>query len=135
MSYPYKKNELPSFTFGSLEKIMGGRDSKRLSYALIAHKENDETLKIKQHGNTIATYHSDGSIVFDNCGWYSITTKTHLNNLVPFGALYQHDHDWFWAPTWGADADAIEWLGVAKFDNGTVSFGTWSCDLKTVYEK
>ncbi len=54
------------------------------------------------HGNLIATYYpSDGSLVLEDAGWQTVTTKSRLN-AAAYGMgwhrfhVWQDDFTWYW---------------------------------------
>ena len=58
-------------------------------------------VEVLLHGNSIASYYSDGAGVLElrHCGWTTPTTKSRLNAICQFvtgsACVFQRDFDWF----------------------------------------
>lgn len=58
-----------------------------------------------QHGNKIAIKKKDGSLYVTNAGWFSVTTKQRLNDVIRPGRITQKNWKWYlngtpWNGSW-----------------------------------
>lgn len=67
------------------------------------------TLTVSYHDTNVVTVYPNGRIVLDTGGWFTVTTKTRMNQASnQFGLgfhVYQEDFQWFVA----IDGQNIEW--------------------------
>lgn len=47
------------------------------------------------HGHLILTWHHDGRVVLDSCGWRTVTTADRLNRAQRVCRVYQRKHQWY----------------------------------------
>lgn len=74
--------KLPVMTFDALAKNVKPGQTRKLAYATEAYRsEAGDTIKVKQHGNTIAVL-SHKSVFVDNCGWDTNTTATRIRKVL-----------------------------------------------------
>lgn len=74
--------KLPRMTFVALAKNVKPGQTRKLAYATEAHRsEAGDTIKIKQHGNTIAIL-TPTSLYVTNCGYSTGTTATRLRKIL-----------------------------------------------------
>lgn len=56
----------------------------------------DGKVLLRHHSTYIITYYDCGSIILNNGGWYSVTTKKIMNKYLPKGInLFQKKHKWY----------------------------------------
>lgn len=64
--------------------LLNGRQSRNIGYAYRARMLPDGTVACRYHDTDIVSFRPDGSIVLDNGGWPSMTTKRKMNaTLAP----------------------------------------------------
>lgn len=80
------------------EKLTGrNKNGRKLGNNTYAERKGDD-VAIRLHTTDILTYKSDGSVVVTSGGWKTVTTKSRLNEYLPFGyAITQTKGVWYWA--------------------------------------
>ena len=88
--------------YDSLISFLGDRNERKLGYETIAHKvrdydTNEPNIGIRHHRTDILTVRPDSTVVVNNGGWYSRTTKDRLNQFLGCFNVYisQKRGDWF----------------------------------------
>lgn len=82
---------------------------------------DDATIRIKYHGNTIVTYTTE-SVSYSSCGWRTITTKQRINEFLPDGwHVWQDRGEWYLGHGWN-DKSRYVWAdGITILTDGTVT--------------
>lgn len=69
-------------------------------------RRDDDTIAVKYHRTDVVTYKRDGSIILDNGGWFTPTTKARITEYTPLGVT-QCQGEWsVMAPNPAYDRDA-----------------------------
>ena len=72
-------------TYAEAEKALRGRQVRTVVNNTRVSRRDEETISVQYHGNTIATFHADGTREFTTCGWGTVSTHERLNAMVPYG--------------------------------------------------
>lgn len=56
----------------------------------------DGTVIIRLHHTDIITMHPNGNVTLSSGGWETLTTKSRINEFIPFNNLYISQHDYIW---------------------------------------
>jgi hypothetical protein len=67
---------------------------KPLAKHLRLMERGPDCFAVRHHSTDIVLIYRDGSYVLDNGGWWSVTTKKHLNTYGPL-RIYQSKGVWF----------------------------------------
>ena len=82
-----------------IQAIVDRRGWHKSNTAVKVHSPHH--VEVLLHGNSIASYYSDGAGVLElrHCGWTTPTTKSRLNAILQFvtgsARVFQKDYDWF----------------------------------------
>lgn len=83
-----------SFTFASASALLKGKPKKKLGTATTLERLSDSQIGIRYHNTIVITYSYDGSIVLNNGGWTTPTTKKRINDFTN-ARIYQKDFVWY----------------------------------------
>lgn len=70
-------------TYEEAQKCLQGRKVRTVVNNTRVALNEDLSIAVLYHGNTIATFYGDGSKVFTTCGYASTSTNDRLNAMVP----------------------------------------------------
>jgi len=81
-------------TYAEAETALRGRQVRTVVNNTRVSRRDKDTLDVQYHGNTIATFHADGTREFTNCGWNTVSTRERLNAMLGRDriAFVQRDH-------------------------------------------
>lgn len=82
-------------TFGELARKIGQNENAvKIGHNTTAERDG-ESIAVRYHGHRIATF-SPRSVVLEDAGYMSATTKTRLNIFAPAGVhIFAKSHEWF----------------------------------------
>ena len=72
-------------TYAEAETMLRGKQVRTVVNNTRVSRRDEETISVQYHGNTIATFHADGTREFTTCGWGTVSTHERLNAMVPYG--------------------------------------------------
>lgn len=81
-------------TYDEAEAALLGKQVRTVLNNTRASRQRDGSIEIQYHGNTIATFHADGTREFTTCGWNTVSTRERLNAMLIRDriAFVQRDH-------------------------------------------
>lgn len=82
-------------TYFKCQSMIGKKNKKKLCYKtyLYYYKEED-VFAVRHHNTDILTINRNDWFTYNNGGWYSVTTKSRLNDYGPI-RIYQSDFIWY----------------------------------------
>jgi len=90
MNYKMIKN------YTEAENYLGNKNKRPLAYKTKLIRRDSETIAVRHHDTDIIVYYQDGTIILDNGGFYSPTTKERMNLFTPSNIrIYQEKSIWF----------------------------------------
>jgi hypothetical protein len=86
------------------ESVRAFIEGRKFNKGNMSVESESSFIKLKLHGNTIATIDPLGVLSVSNAGWASNTTKERLNG-IPGVSIYQKNWNWFlngseWDGSW-----------------------------------
>ena len=76
-------------TFAAAVKLSSGRQSRKLANNTYLTLGSNGEYEVTYHGNTIATFHQDGTIILTTCGYGAATsTNERLSAMAPEGTHF-----------------------------------------------
>jgi hypothetical protein len=82
-----------------LASLLNGLDSRRLPSIRATRVARDgDKVHLYYHSTPVITEYPDGSVTVRTGGWRTSTTKSRINDFLPYGwRVFQHQHEWFWS--------------------------------------
>lgn len=81
--------------FNGADGFLGSRKGARVGHNTQVYRVDADTIAVRYHYTDIVTYRRDGSVVLDNGGWATNTTRERLRAFSPVG-VYQAKGREFW---------------------------------------
>lgn len=79
-------------SFVEAEQTLNGRDSRKIGNNTYLRRRGT-SIAVVLHASDVVTYRPDGSVVLDNGGWFTATSKDRLTNFSPW-LVYQEARVW-----------------------------------------
>lgn len=80
-------------TYAQAEQMLGKRQRRTLINNTIIERGGSGRINVLYHGNLIAAFDPDGSRMFTNCGYGTVSTRDRLNSMAPAGVGFvQRNH-------------------------------------------
>lgn len=109
------------------EKLVGrcARGRKLENNTYLERRDLDSTIAVRLHSTDVITFHSDGRVVLDSGGWWTVTTRDRINRYMPDGwCVWSERGQWLLGHSYSNPICMFE-DGVTIHPSGEVT-GGWS---------
>ena len=84
------------YSFNEWDEILGTRNSRKVANNTYAERIGADTIGIRLHNTYIVEYHRDRSIIINDGGYRTVTTKARINDFIPTTwRVFQQDWEWY----------------------------------------
>jgi hypothetical protein len=73
---------LSKLSYWSATYALGDKDSKKICNNTWLERQSDNSIAVKHWRTNIITFHTNGDIVIDTCGYWTVTTKERINMIL-----------------------------------------------------
>lgn len=70
-------------TYAQAERMLGNRERRTLINNTVIEAGGSGRINVLYHGNLIASFDPDGSLLLSNCGYGTVSTRERLNSMAP----------------------------------------------------
>ena len=70
-------------TYADAERMLGKRERRTLINNTVIEAGGGGRINVLYHGNLIATFEPDGTLMLTNCGYGTVSTRERLNSMAP----------------------------------------------------
>ena len=85
-------------TYADLDARLPGRcaNSRKIANTTYAERRGESDIAIRLHATDVVTFHADDTLTLSTGGWYTMTTKSRINDYLPGGVRVESNRGrWF----------------------------------------
>ena len=97
-------------SFTGADGFLGSRKAARVGHNTSVERRGDDRIAVRYHYTDVVTYNRDGSVILDNGGWATNTTRERLRSFSPV-AVFQARGREFWVPRVGSMDNPRQFTG------------------------
>jgi len=85
-----------AYSFDGWDTIVGTKARVKVANNTYAERVGANVIGIRLHNTYVVEYHRDGSVIVNDGGYRTVTTKARINEFIPvLWGVYQHDREWY----------------------------------------